>query len=261
MDEIINEMDRKMDREEKLIAWMGVSMIVMGILFFVLMMSCAKADNLHLPMRYLIGADNPQGRDGYITVMPYDGKPSPKGVSAAYGNLLDEINSGRYGPYLAPSGTSKEYREGLIDPHGPGFMRNLNDQLDRRWREGFHIIELDNPDSYGTAFTLVAVTTASNRGFQVLAKNPLLLSSPAMYLAHPAVVGAIVERGAGDPARMNRLRITSGKPSLPIWFVSYGSGGLNWARAISSDARKHNMNVTHSARGEYTTSTEIVGVK
>lgn len=261
MDEIIKTMEKKLDREGKHIAWMAVSVMVTAILFFTFMMSCAKADNLHLPMRYLIGADNPQGRDGYITVMPYDAKPAAQGVSAAYGNLLDETNSGRYGPYFQATGTSKEYKEGLINPHGSGFLRNINDQLDRRWREGFRIIEWDNPDSYGTAFTLIAVSAASERGFQVLAKNPLLLASPALYLKHPAIVGAIVERGAGDPQRMNRLRIAASKPNLPVWFVSYGNAGLRWARAISGDARKLNMGVSHSARGEYATHTDIVGVR
>lgn len=225
----------------------------------VLLSSTAKSNDLHLPMRYLIGADNPQGRSGYITVMPYDTKPAAIGLSAAYGNLLDETNSGSYGPYLRATGTSKEYREGLINPHGPGFLRNLNDQFDRRWREGFKIIELDNPDSYGTAFTIVAINAAQERGFLVLAKNPLLLSTPTVYLSHPAVVGAIVERGAGDPQRMDRLRIAAEKPNLPVWFVAFGGKGKAWANTTAKSAKTYrHMGVTWSSRGEYTNSIDIL---
>lgn len=251
-----------MDREEKFIVWIAVTMLVVGIFCWFILISTsargAEATGLNMPLQYLIGADNPVGRNGYATVVPYDSGPVTRGVSVAYCNMLDETNSGRYPPYLKPSGTAKEYKEGLIDPHGPGFMRNLQDQFRRRKQQGFKYIELDNPDSYGTAFTLAAVNAAQVAGFQVLAKNPLLLSMPAMYLSHPAIVGAIVEQGAGDPHRMDRLQIAANRPALPVWFVSYGRAGFAWAQSIAGNARRFNMGVTNSLRGEYTTSTDII---
>lgn len=249
-----------MDHEEKYIAWIAVTALVAGILFVAFMLAGrpARSAELQLPMQYLIGADNPQGRNGYITVVPYDSGPVARGVSAAYCNMLDETNSGKYPPYLKPTGTAKEYREGLIDPHGSGFMRNINDQLKRRKEQGFRYIELDNPDSYGVAYTLQALDAAHYAGFKVLAKNPLLLASPANYLRHPAIAGAIVERGAGDPTRMQQLRITINRPDLPVWFVSFNRNGLIWAQSIAAAARRHNMGVTNSPRGEYTSSTDIV---
>ena len=106
---------------------------------------------------------------------------------------------------------------------------------------------------------LRAVDRAGEYGLKVIAKNPLLMEGdPTPYLAHPDVFGAIVERGAGDPVRMDRLRKAAGKPDLPIWFVAFGAGRA-WADDVSNKARGlKNIGVTVSAHGEYRTSTDIL---
>jgi hypothetical protein len=38
------------------------------------------------------------------------------------------------------------------------------------------------------------------------------------------VHGIIVERGAGNAAKLDALRRKAGKPNLPTWFVSFGGG-------------------------------------
>ena len=164
-------------------------------------------------------------------------RPPAKGMAIAYCNLFDEEGTGKYGPYLHTSDTAKQYGEGQIDPAGPGWDKNLREQFLRRKRQGFAYVELDNPDAYRLSDVLRAVDRAGEYGLKVIAKNPLLMEGdPTPYLAHPDVFGAIVERGAGDPVRMDRLRKAAGKPDLPIWFVAFGAGRA-WAEDVSNKAR------------------------
>ena len=74
------------------------------------------------PLRYLIGTDGTaSGRDDEVTVVSYSRtQPAKRGISVAYCNLFDELNTGRYGPYLHASDTAAQYNEGQIDPRGPG---------------------------------------------------------------------------------------------------------------------------------------------
>jgi hypothetical protein len=144
------------------------------------------------PLRYLIGTDIPGlGREGEITEVSYSAiKPTARGISVKYCNLLDEENTGRYGPYLHASDTAVQYNEGQIDPAGPGWTHNLQDQYERATAQKFEYIELDNADAYHIANVLGAVETAQGRGLKVIAKNPLLLEGAATaYLAHPNVFG------------------------------------------------------------------------
>ena len=106
---------------------------------------------------------------------------------------------------------------------------------------------------------LRAIDLAATYGFNVIAKNPLLLEGdPTPYLAHPSVVGAIVEAGAGNPHSMHALRVRAGKPSLPVWFVAFGDG-RSWAGGVATAARAHkNMGVTYSAAGEYGDAIDIL---
>lgn len=212
------------------------------------------------PLRYLIGASStPNGHDDEITEVPYDAKPAKHGVSIGYCNLFDEENTGKFGPYLHSSDTAAEYHEGQIDPHGPGWNKNLTQQFKRRKKEGFEFIELDNPDAYHIADVLKAIDLAATFGLKVIAKNPGLLGDGAKaYVAHPNVYGIIVERDAGTPHDMDLLRHVAGKPDIPVWFVAFGSGH-KWANTTAKAAEHfEGMGVTYSPHGEYGSSVDLL---
>jgi hypothetical protein len=212
------------------------------------------------PLRYLIGAESSgPGREGGVTVVSYDSEPVKLGISVAYGNLFDERNTGKYGPYLHSSDTAAQYNEGQIDPKGPGWQKNLREQFERRRKQGFSYIELDNPDAYSSKDVIGAIELAASYGLKVIAKNPLLVSDgAAAYVAHPNVFGAIVERGAGTPAQMEALRKKAGKPALPVWFVSFGKG-RGWAGSVADSAKQYrSMGVTYSSAGEYGNVVDIL---
>jgi hypothetical protein len=211
-------------------------------------------------LRYLIASNSPGlGRDNEIIECAYDvTRPPVNGLAVKYCNLFDEENTGEYGPYLRTSDTAKQYDEGQIDPRGPGWEKNLREQFDRAKQQGFAIVELDNPDAYGVAEVVGAVSLAASYGFKVVAKNPLLMEDdPTPYVAHAAIIGAIVEKDAGNPPDMDALRRKAGKPSLPVWFVAFGNG-LGWAQQTAAAARPFsNMHVTHSSRGEYASAEDV----
>ena len=213
------------------------------------------------PLRYLIGTEaSGPGGDDAVTEVSYDtAEPARHGVSIAYCNLFDEHNTGHYGPYLHSSDTAAEYNEGQIDPRGPGWEKNLREQFERRRNQGFEYIELDNPDAYSIKDVIGAIDLAASYGLKVIAKNPGLMEGGAMsYVAHPNVYGIIVERDAGSPGDMDALRREAGKPTLPVWFVAFGSGRA-WAAGVA-DAAKHyrNMGVTYSSAGEYGNAIDIL---
>jgi hypothetical protein len=213
------------------------------------------------PLRYLIGTGSAgPGRDDEVTVVSYStASPVKRGISIAYCNLFDEHNSGRYGPYLSTSDTARQYNEGQIDPRGPGWEKNLREQFERRRKHGFEYVELDNPDAYAIKDVIGAIELAESYGLKVIAKNPGLLGGGATaYVAHRNVHGIIVERGAGGPTEMDRLRRRAGKPALPVWFVAFGSG-RGWAGSIADSARNYrNMGVTYSSAGEYGNAIDIL---
>ena len=206
------------------------------------------------PLRYLIGTEGSAGaRDGDVTVVSYGtSQPAKQGISIAYGNLFDELNTRRYGPYLRTSDTAAQYNEGQIDPRGPGWEKNLREQFERRKKQGFTYIELDNPDAYKIKDVIGAIELAATYGLKVIAKNPgLMEGGAASYVAHPNVYGIIVEKGAGGAADMDALRRKAGKPDLPVWFVAFGSG-RGWGNSVASAAKQYrNMGVTYSSAGEY----------
>jgi hypothetical protein len=213
------------------------------------------------PLRYLIGKDGTmRGKEGEIVEVGYDVEAPPKaGIGIKYCNLFDENNTGAYGPYLHTSDTAAQYDEGQIDPDGPGWDKNLEEQLARARSQGFVYIELDNPDAYRVPDVLAAVDLASRHRLKVIAKNPGLMEDDATaYVAHPNVFGIIVEQGGGDAAEMDRLRKAAGKPSLPVWFVAFGRGKA-WAQATAKAAANfRNMTVTYSSAGEYGNSIDIL---
>jgi hypothetical protein len=206
------------------------------------------------PLRYLIGTEGSgSARDGDVTVVSYGtSQPAKHGISVAYGNLFDELNTRRYGPYLRTSDTAAQYNEGQIDPRGPGWEKNLREQFERRKKQGFGYIELDNPDAYKIKEVIGAIELAATYGLKVIAKNPGLMEGGAVaYVAHPNVYGIIVEKGAGGAGDMDALRRKAGKPDLPVWFVAFGSG-KGWGNSVASAAKQYrNMGVTYSSAGEY----------
>jgi uncharacterized protein (TIGR02594 family) len=216
-----------------------------------------------LALDYLIGADGPQrGNESRITETPFGVGPAALGGSIAYCNLRRENGEPpEYDPYLPHDDIYEQYREGRPDPQGPGFRRNIVEQLDRCTQLGHTLVEEDNPDSYPLSAVMLGVTLAQERGLGVIAKNPGLLKDGALtYVAHPNVLGIIVEKDCGTPAEMDELRRNAGKPGLPVRFVSYGDG-RDWAtrtaQAIPS-ARYANMGVTYSSKGEYENSEDVL---
>ncbi len=176
------------------------------------------------PIRYKIGTDNPgPGRLGEILEVSYDIEaPPPVGLAIAYGNLRREDGEpSAYGPYLPHDELWDEYPEGRPDPAGPGFERNVKEQCQRRRRQGFSIIELDNWDSFKIPDVMQALAIAESEKLMVVAKNPGLVLGATQAIAHPIVVGIIVERDAGMPKEMHNLRVAAGKPTLPIWFIAF----------------------------------------
>jgi len=211
------------------------------------------------PLRYLIGTSFPgSGHQDEITEVAYDVlAPVQLGLSVAYCNFFDEENSGKYGPYLHNSDTAEEYGEGQIDPNGAGFIANLADQFERRQRQGFRYVELDNPDAYKMKDIMRGVQLAATYGLAVVAKNPLLIEGdPLPYVA--SCCGAIVEKDAGEPGEMDDLRRKAGKPDLPVWFVAFGKG-LRWIKSISNEAHNLGMFCTYSTLGEYKNAHNVNG--
>lgn len=212
----------------------------------------AKTPAPQLPFKklhYLIGADpeDIEADEDSITVVPFDCPPLAKGLSVGYCNLLEEPSRrGRYGPYLKDNDTARAYSERVIDPKGPGWIKNLLEQCSRRAHEGFKYIELDNADAYRLDYVLEALSFARIHGLQVLAKNP----KDVDYLRHPAVCGVIVEEDCGAPAFHEHLRTKAGRPDLPVWFVSFN--GTTPLKLF------HNMGSSVSPQGEYETSKVLV---
>jgi hypothetical protein len=217
-----------------------------------------------LPLDYLIGTDVSSYHANRVVEAGYDsGKPALAIASIKYCNLFDEKNTGAYAPYLHTSDTAAQYGEGQIDPGGLGWHKNLVEQFTRAKSQGFLFVELDNPDAYRVGDVVGAVNLAAAYGLKVIAKNPLAMEGdPLAYVKHPAVVGVIVERGAGSPSDMDKLRKRAGKPSLPIWFVAFRNGnedGRAWAGNTANTARAFkNMGVTFSGDGEYTSVQDIL---
>lgn len=205
--------------------------------------------DLDKPLRYLIGADFVSKVDGFITECGYDSSTG----DIAYCNLFDEKNTGKFGPYLTASDTAADYGEGQIDPSGSGWEKNLREQFERRKRQGFRYIELDNPDAYSTDSVLSAIELARSYDLQVIAKNPGLCDDPERYVRE--CCGIIVERDAGNAAQMDKLRTDADRQDCPVWFVSFGHG-LVWARSLLPDLTG-NMYVSYSSKGEYGSASQI----
>jgi hypothetical protein len=216
-------------------------------------------------LNYEIGVDGPYtGQDGRVTEVNYDAaRPALKGQSIGYCNLFDETMSGMYAPYLHDSGTAQEYGEGEIDPRGPGWLRNINTQAARRMRQGFDVLEWDNPDAYGAAVAISVLEHCWDQfEMYAVAKNPIIVEGDHVaYVAHHTVLGCIVESGAGSVAGMEALRRAAGKPTLPVWFVCFGASQKRWGDTHAANIRTAglvNMGVTWSPVGEYTSVQDLM---
>ena len=207
----------------------------------------SKSSDLTRPLKYLIGYDGPNpGSNSHIVECGYDSNFG----DIAYCNLFDEKNTGQLGPYLHTSDTASDYDEGQIDPSGPGWDKNLRTQFERRKRQNFRYIELDNPDAYSLDDILRAIKLANSYGLAVIAKNPGLLNPKDQAVYVQACQGIIVEKDAGDPRSMAAIRHNN----VPVWFVSFGDP--TWIRGLDI-TQYPNMYKSYSRHGEYTTSEDI----
>lgn len=221
-------------------------------------------------LRYMIGLDYYSGQANCIVEVGYDQTELPKhGLEFwKYGNLFNEKFSKQtalarayFGPYLHDSDTADQYNEGQINPNGKGWHRNLDMQIDKAKRDGFKYIELDNPDAYHAQDVVAAIDYVATAGLLVIAKNPHLVEGDNLrYLAHPAVVACVVEKGAGTTDGMEAMRRNARKALLPIFFVSHvRDRGLQWVedRAKIIEAKRYlNMGASYSPIGEYCTSVD-----
>ena len=125
-----------------------------------------------LPLDYLIGGNSPYvGSDARITECSYRAGPARRGISIGYCNLFDEENRGNYGPYRHNSDTAEQYNEGEIVPGTDGWRGNLTEQFERRNKEGFSYIELDNPDAYSIEDVLGAIDLAESHSLKVISTS------------------------------------------------------------------------------------------
>lgn len=214
-----------------------------------------------MPIKYLIGAADPgPGMAGFLTVVGYDwSHPVAQGGSAGYCNFNDEKATGAFGSYMDPDDVSRQYNEPMPDPHGSGFERNIRAQLERRKRQGFKIVEIDNASAYPWFAVKKGLDIAAELGLDVLAKNPMISEGFAnTYVAHKAVRGVIVEEDCGGPTEHHELRMATTQGFLPVYFVGFQHLSLmqRHARRIETEGYAH-MSVSFSKRGEYETSCPV----
>lgn len=229
-----------------------------------------------MALNYLIGVEDDvpivQPDFGTVNVIPYDrGRLSTDSNAIAYGNLFDELCTGRYGPYMEQTEIAKVYNE--LAPHedGPGFMANVRDQVEERLRQGYVFMELDNAEAFSLAAINRALEYCHLRKVGVLAKNAFNLceeqnervgGAGVAYLANANICGCIVELDSGTPVHYNALRNAAQKPNLPIWFVGFGGGEAWYELKHTADMictfRYHNMSVSWSQGGRYKTSKQIL---
>jgi hypothetical protein len=211
------------------------------------------------PLRYLIGAEDAPPTAGCVVEAPYRVPPPPGGIW--YLNCFDQRDSykqgrGEYGPYREPTKTSGDYNEGIVDPAGPRWLAHIDEQLARVPPGG--VVEWDNItdliDLTSLQIVLDLYDRTAQRGISIIAKNPgdLGRADAIRLLEHPAVVGTIVERGAGCAVQMHAMRVAAGKPDLPVRFVAFGDGKA-WAQSMAASIRAHgyaDMGVTYDSAAE-----------
>jgi hypothetical protein len=199
-----------------------------------------------LALSYEIGTDeHSAGRPDRIIEVGFGKPPVKGGPCIAYGNFLDQREVRECGPYLEATGTADEYDEGVPDPKGPGFEKNLRLQFEKARAQGHTDIEIDNPDDehFSTADIIKGIELAGHHGLGVIAKNPGLLNDGGalQYVGHDNVHGIVIEDGAGNAADNDDIRKRAGKPGLPMWFVFHGEGERAAAIRRTAEIVKQNI--------------------
>jgi peptidoglycan hydrolase-like protein with peptidoglycan-binding domain len=199
-----------------------------------------------LALSYEIGTDEHSvGRPDRIIEVGFGEPPVKGGPCIAYGNFLDQRKARECGPYLEATGTADEYDEGVPDPKGPGFEKNLRLQFEEALAQGHTDIEIDNPDDehFSTADVIKGIELAGHHGLGVIAKNPGLLNDGGaiQYVGHGNVHGIVIEDGAGNAADNDDIRKRAGKPTLPMWFVFHGEAQREAAIRRTAEIVKQNI--------------------
>lgn len=210
---------------------------------------------------YLIGADAvPPDGPGIMYEAPYRTRGK-----TCYGNLRRELKDGKCKPYLPGDDITEEYGEYCPDPVYPGYLANVKEQIDWVVANGGLRIEFDNPDTAGLklGYVLKAHDLAWAAGLHTIAKNPMLTSDPARYISHPSIDLVVVERGKYGSDALDTLRKQVNQPLLAVRFVACHNedgDGLEWANRVAVNIRRrayHNMGVTYSRDGEYTSARDV----
>jgi hypothetical protein len=227
------------------------------------------------PLSYLIGADDRAPvQEGRVFEFSYDAGRGHiayrnlRDEKGRYRNLAEANERGPYRPYLPPDDITAQYGEYCPDPrNGDGFIVNVSQQLWSAHHQGARWVEWDNPDTWLLDLTdvLIAHSCAAAYGLETIAKNPVFVNDPELYLAHPSITMAICEHDSTQGSDvMESLRNAVRKPLLPVRFVAYvddDEDGTAWALDVADNIRSkgiRNMGVTISRRGEYTTAEDLL---
>lgn len=224
--------------------------------------------DLCVPLRYKIGIDNPPGEAGVITMCSFKTTHAPSTLAAWYLNIyVEEGELAAYGPYRDKTDTADQYDEGVPVFGTTGFWKNIDRQLAKITRLGGKYIETDNRDAYRNSDILKLFDYIAKHRLKIFLKNPGMSDfeeDSTELMRHPAVVGAIIEKGSITPGTLHAMRIAVGKPQLPLWFVSFndGKGGLNWAQQCAQQILASQITyagVTYSGgEEEYDTSRDVL---
>ncbi|HYT41505.1 MAG TPA: hypothetical protein VEP90_04120 [Methylomirabilota bacterium] len=208
-----------------------------------------------IPLRYLVDTDkyteyyDPTQQDipyEILVVSRHWDKRAPRGIPA---KLIDLLST-EYGPFI---------EEGVPDPKGTGFWKNLHFQLEKAQNQGFKLVVLDNMENknfnqYELKRAIDVVYTYKlniNRpeGIGVILKNVSQITTFEdlnPLISHINVFGLIAEY-CGNPVRLDMLRRDAEKPDLPIWFITK-SFGKEWAQRIVDESTSFcNIGITYSS--------------
>lgn len=149
---------------------------------------------------------------------------------------------------------------GMTYPRVAGSVTPINaenaqdfDSIARAQATGFSLGEMDgvHPLTWGLGETMEFFTQAFCHGLGVIVRNPMLYKAPRSVMSHPNVVGAIVERGAGNPADHLTVRdIVHREGLLPVWFVFDGLDGAEQCADQVRRAGTRGMSVYTVVRGK-----------
>ncbi len=135
------------------------------------------------------------------------------------------------------------HRIGRVDATGDSTA-----QFTRAVALGFNYVILFNTDQIAFGDVQRIVTKAHGYGLGVIALNPVKTIKPHAYVAHPNVVGVIVEQGNGVPADHQDWRKLSYKDGImPMWFVFADKAAAQQCVAQIQQGRYRGMGVVYAA--------------